>query len=95
MIEEEKQDKKKKKKQKEKKEIQEKNKEFVFGAKDLSKDKAKEKIKKEVEKKPKSGKKRILEFIFFGILLFCILAWLGVTFYRAYQPKPQIIQGQM
>lgn len=102
MIEKEKkQDKKKKKKQKE---IQEKSKDFIFDSKeplDSLKESKKEKVRQETKKeaqktgKNKINKKRILEFAFFGILLLCIAIWLGLTFYRAYQPKPQIIQGQM
>ena len=39
--------------------------------------------------------KKSFEVFFITLLLLGITLWLGITFYRAYEPKPQILQGQM
>ena len=46
-------------------------------------------------KPQKSRVKKSFEVFFIVLLLLGIALWLGVTFYRAYEPKPQILQGQM
>ena len=43
----------------------------------------------------KGGFKKSFEVFFITLLLLGITLWLGITFYRAYEPKPQILQGQM
>lgn len=39
--------------------------------------------------------KSLFELFFILLLLAILLFWIGSAFYRAYQPKPQIIQGQI
>ncbi|STQ85536.1 HlyD family secretion protein [Helicobacter muridarum] len=39
--------------------------------------------------------KKIYNTIFIVIISAFIIAWLGITFYRAYAPKPQVLQGQI
>ena len=46
-------------------------------------------------KSQKGGFKKSFEVFFITLLLLGITLWLGITFYRAYEPKPQILQGQM
>lgn len=46
-------------------------------------------------KSQKGGFKKSFEIFFITLLLLGITLWLGITFYRAYEPKPQILQGQM
>ena len=46
-------------------------------------------------KSSKGGFKKSFEVFFITLLLLGITLWLGITFYRAYEPKPQILQGQM
>ncbi|PAF50328.1 efflux RND transporter periplasmic adaptor subunit [Helicobacter sp. 13S00477-4] len=40
-------------------------------------------------------KKRKIQVVFIGFFGLCILVWLGITFYIAYSPKPQVLQGQI
>lgn len=37
---------------------------------------------------------KIFNFILFALII-ALFAWLGFTFYRSYQPKPTILQGQI
>lgn len=60
--------------------------------KKVKKDKNKEQVSQAINKK---NNKKKPELLFFGALMLCIIVWLGLTFYRAYQPKPEFIQGQI
>nr|WP_269843748.1 biotin/lipoyl-binding protein [Helicobacter anatolicus] len=39
--------------------------------------------------------KKVVEKIILIVILFFIILWLGITFYRAYETKPQYLQGQI
>lgn len=38
--------------------------------------------------------KKYVEISFIAALSLLLLIWLAVSFYKAYQPKPQLIQGK-
>lgn len=54
-----------------------------------------DKTSKEKKKRFFANKDKKIEKIALFLVLIAIFIWLAITFYRAYQPKPQIIQGQI